>query len=225
MHVWHARRLPFSEDLKMSKGRGSQKCPTSNSETPAVRKALLNAMPGFFADFTDKCLVDSNSVMMFTADAGQCHPIVEVDYMASLRYQAIGSKHVLLAPYTELVAGMKGMTGIVMPPAMSPVRGAGFLRELNQANMKKLARACPLYTGLVAQGEVLYTPAGFCSVELSGEKGSSGFSLRGLCKADKSLVSFSEEWLKPLVNSGKASETIAKLQELIEKGALPDVPC
>ena len=174
-------------------------------------------MASFQAVFQDEDLDGTNPLMTFTSEPNQMQPVVELNYMASVRYQAVGAKFVLMASFVNLAEYMSATANVTTSP-LTPVRAACLLRDMDRESLKACASKCEVFFGQIREGEALYTPFGFCTVEFS-TVGSTGFSIRGVSLQDGNLGGFVTSFLKPSLSdpAAKPSKALTALLGFLEK--------
>ena len=115
--------------MKTKKGRGSQKCPPSNPSVQQVADILEACMKGFCAKGDEEF-----ELQTFAAIPGNQTAFVEVQMLASLRYQHQGAKTVLLTPYLQLRNFMVNTMGIKAEALTAP-RASFFLHTMGKTKL------------------------------------------------------------------------------------------
>lgn len=179
-------------ESKTKHGRGGMACPAENAATVQVRDCLVDALPGSTRDSTCQKLVTCMSLGLWAVSKDQCKSFVEPESLASLRFQSVGSRELVLVAFGDLVNYMNLKKG-VEKKNITPVRAAAFLRGLDKASIEAFAKDYAIFHGTVSAGHMLYTPACFVGVERTGTNAdSAGFVLRGFYKDPKAKTRFEE---------------------------------
>ena len=115
-------------DLRAKKGRGGMPCPANIAATAQASDILEKVLPGLFQNSTSAKVVSLTKLGMWAVAKDQCKAFTEPECLASVRYQSLGTREVVLASFTGLRDFLVEEKGVDIK-VVTPVRCASFLHH------------------------------------------------------------------------------------------------
>lgn len=174
---------------KLQNGRGGMRVPSANPAVVLARGHLAKLLPGFLNTAESESLERTMELNAFAVAKDQTKNSCEQDSLATLRFQARGTRKVFMTRAEDMI---KYMVEVRKMPAsvVTPSRASVFMKVMDKHAIAEYASQYALFHTTVAAQDVLYTPIGYLLVERTLQGCDIvGFCLRGVSNKDARAAS------------------------------------
>ena len=205
--------------LRQTRGRGGSRIESSDV-TQTVNDVLVGMVPRFQNTSADTATSQAMMPTLFIIVKDALVSSNEPDNVASLRFQATGTRSVIAAPVEDLKAFMameaSGLTG--GEKKYTPSATARYLKNMSPEQIKLFTEKFNLYAGTIAAGEFFYLPAAFSMVEkVSIGEDITGIAIRGMIAKDTRSI----EVLNLLISESSPDSSSTGIMKESVKLSLP----
>lgn len=171
---------------RTTKGRGARRITAGTDAHMLVKDLMLEAMPADHFE-TKACVEKIADPAWFALTRDYITPFMGIEGLACLRLTLSGTRALVMARLSDMLSFM-GKQGIA-DEFRNPARAWSYMKAMSKELIDKFAESASFYCATVGEHEMLYTPAGFITVEKTSGSDVSGVAMRLLVMSDASAVS------------------------------------